>query len=63
MYVSNQVRDEKAGEGPSINLIKALIPAYDKVLFPPPDEPTAATASSAEPNPPKPASSAKPTNG
>jgi len=65
MYVRNQVRqpDEKAGEGPSINLIKAIVPAYNKVLFPPLDNPTAETATSGETNQPKPANIAKPING
>lgn len=46
LYVDNQVRsaDERAGEGPSINLIKVLVPAYDKILFPPDDQETAAKA-------------------
>jgi hypothetical protein len=36
MYVDNPVRNsnEHAGEGPSIELIKVLVPAYDKTLFP-----------------------------
>ena len=49
MYVSNQVRspNEHTGEGPSIDLIKVLVPAYDKVLFPSTDNAPAnkATAS------------------
>lgn len=36
MYVDNPVRgtDEHAGVGPSVELIKLLVPAYNKALFP-----------------------------
>jgi len=34
-------------------LIKAIVPAYNKVLFPPLDNPTAETATSGETNQPK----------
>ncbi len=38
MYVDNPVRaGDRIGEGPSIELIKVLVPAYNKVLFPPSD--------------------------
>jgi hypothetical protein len=42
MYVRNPVKGtgDRAGEGPSIDLIKLLIPAYDKVLFPEVDKAT-----------------------
>jgi hypothetical protein len=36
MYVDTTVRrpDEHDGEGPAVDLIKVLVPAYDRVLFP-----------------------------
>lgn len=38
MYVDNPERGEnRPGEGPSIELIRVLVPAYNKVLFPPSD--------------------------
>jgi hypothetical protein len=48
LYVDNPVRraDEQASEGPSIELIKVLIPAYEKVLFPPEDKAAHAAAAS-----------------
>jgi hypothetical protein len=65
MYVDNPVHgsDERAGEGPSIELIKVLVPAYNKVLFPPADKAAAEGATSDKANRATAAIPAKPVNG
>ncbi len=59
LYVSNSLggANDQPGTGPSIDLIKVLVPAYDKVLFPDVDKPTSDKAISDKANPTAPAKS------
>ena len=72
LYVSNSLGGTKdqPGVGPSIDLIKVLVPAYDKVLFPDVEKPTSgkatadkATADKATADKADPTAPAKPVNG
>jgi hypothetical protein len=65
LYVDNQVHgtDERAGEGPSIDLIKVLVPAYDNVLFPQADTTTAEKATAEKANQREAAAPSNPVNG
>jgi len=60
LYVDDQVSgpNQRTDEGPCIDLIKVLVPAYDKILFPEADKATAD-----KPNQAEAATPAKPVNG